>query len=109
MRSWTCSLLPRLSAYVCKGRTFRMQGDGNRMAAASAEWGQLATILIMAAALGMDAFSLGIGLGMRGIRLLNIAFISAVIALFHVIMPLVGIFTGRYVSTLLGDVAVAAG
>src|SRR5690606_36022294 len=43
------------------------------------------------------------------IRLLNIAFISAVIALFHVIMPLVGIFTGRYVSTLLGDVAVAAG
>lgn len=79
------------------------------MAAASAEWGQLFTILIMAVALGMDAFSLGIGLGMRGIRLLRIAFISAVIALFHILMPLMGMFTGRYVSTLLGDVAVAAG
>ena len=75
----------------------------------SAYWGQIATIFIMAIALGMDAFSLGIGLGMRGIRLLHVIQISVVIALFHIIMPLMGMFTGHYVSALLGDVAVAAG
>lgn len=75
----------------------------------TAEWGHAATILIMAIALGMDAFSLGIGLGMRGIRLLHVLQISVVIAVFHVFMPLFGMFTGHYVSTILGDVAVAAG
>jgi putative Mn2+ efflux pump MntP len=79
------------------------------MAEVFAEWGQLTTILIMAIALGLDAFSLGIGLGMKGIRLLHILYISVVIALFHLIMPLMGMFTGHYVSSLLGDVAVAAG
>lgn len=75
----------------------------------SGEWGQLATILIMAIALGMDAFSLGIGLGMRGIRLVRMAQTSVIIAVFHVIMPLMGMFAGHYVSTILGNVAVAAG
>lgn len=74
-----------------------------------AEWGQFATIFIIAIALGMDAFSLGIGLGMRGIRLLHVLQISMVIAIFHIVMPLAGMFTGHYVSTILGDVAVAAG
>jgi putative Mn2+ efflux pump MntP len=79
------------------------------MTAIAAQWGQLSTIIIMAIALGMDAFSLGIGLGMRGIRLLNIVYISIVIAFFHVVMPLMGMFTGHYVSSILGGVAVAAG
>jgi len=75
----------------------------------SIEWGQLATILIMAIALGMDAFSLGIGIGMRGIRILRVAQISIIIAFFHMIMPLMGMFAGHFVSTILGNVAVAAG
>lgn len=75
----------------------------------SVQAGELITIVIMALALGMDAFSLGIGLGLRGIRLLNIARVSCVIGLFHIIMPLMGMFMGRYVSTLLGNVATAAG
>lgn len=79
------------------------------MEAVAVEWGQLATILILAIALGMDAFSLGIGLGMKGIRLLHVLQISVVIALFHIVMPLMGMFTGHYVSTILGDVAMAAG
>lgn len=73
------------------------------------EWGQAVTVLIMAAALGMDAFSLGIGLGLRGIPVPRMVKISIVIAFFHVIMPLFGMFTGQYVSTILGDMAVAAG
>lgn len=73
------------------------------------DWGQAVTVLIMACALGMDAFSLGFGLGMRGIPVLRILQISAIIALFHVFMPLFGMFTGQYVSAILGNVAVAAG
>ncbi|NOU95025.1 manganese efflux pump [Paenibacillus sp. LMG 31456] len=71
--------------------------------------GQLITLLIMAVALGLDALSLGIGIGMRGIRKLHIIQLSLLIALFHMLMPLVGMFTGGYVGSLLGGVATKAG
>ncbi|MFC5701552.1 manganese efflux pump MntP family protein [Cohnella faecalis] len=67
--------------------------------------GQLLTILVMAAALGMDAFSLGVGIGLRGVRIRDVLKLSAIIALFHVLMPLAGMATGQYVSGLLGGVA----
>lgn len=70
----------------------------------SAGLGQLITIFIMAIALGMDAFSLGIGIGMRGIRLIHVLRISLMIGFFHIVMPLLGIFTGQYVGALLGTV-----
>jgi putative Mn2+ efflux pump MntP len=79
------------------------------MGTAGTEWGQFFTLLLMAIALGMDAFSLGIGMGMKGIRLLDIVKYSVTIALFHVLMPLMGMFMGQYVGTLLGGVAVAVG
>ncbi|MDF2717780.1 MAG: putative rane protein [Paenibacillus sp.] len=78
-------------------------------AAAAAGTGQLITIVIMAIALGMDAFSLGIGIGLRGIRLLDIVKISFVIGVFHIIMPLMGMFMGQYVGSLLGNVATMTG
>lgn len=65
----------------------------------SAHVGQLVTILIMAVALGLDAFSLGIGIGMKGIRLRDVLRISIVTALFHIIMPLIGMYMGKYVSS----------
>ncbi|MCR8645104.1 manganese efflux pump MntP family protein [Paenibacillus sp. N1-5-1-14] len=71
--------------------------------------GQFMTIFIMSVALGFDAFSLGLGMGMRGVRLLHIAWLSFVIGLFHILMPLVGIFMGHYMSSLLGQVAVSIG
>lgn len=71
-------------------------------------WGQLVTIFIMAAALGFDAFSLGIGIGMKGVRLRDVLRIGAVVGLFHVLMPLAGLFMGQYVSSLLGNVATLA-
>jgi len=80
-----------------------------RLPLESEQVGQFVTILLMALALGMDAFSLGIGMGIRGIRLLNILKVSIIIGLFHILMPLLGMFMGQYVSTLLGDVATAAG
>ncbi|PYI51121.1 manganese efflux pump MntP family protein [Paenibacillus flagellatus] len=79
------------------------------MAAASVETGQWITIVVMAIALGMDAFSLGIGIGLRGIRLLDVLKVSFVIGLFHVLMPLMGMFMGQYVGALLGNVATLTG
>lgn len=79
------------------------------MTALSIEIGQTLTILIIAFALGMDAFSLGIGMGIRGIRLLDVLKISITVALFHVIMPLLGMFMGHYFSSLLGNIAILAG
>jgi len=71
--------------------------------------GQIFTVLLMAFALGMDAFSLGLGIGMKGIRLLQILRLSIIIGLFHVIMPLIGMFTGHYLSSIIGHVATMAG
>lgn len=70
----------------------------------SVQSGQLVTILMIAVALGLDAFSLGIGVGLKGIRLRHVLGMSLLIALFHTLMPLVGLVAGRYVGFLLGQV-----
>lgn len=70
--------------------------------------GQTVTIAIMAIALGMDAFSLGVGIGMKGIRLLHILQMSVFVAFFHMLMPLMGLLTGNYVGHLLGQVTTYA-
>ncbi|MFD0617305.1 manganese efflux pump MntP family protein [Paenibacillus sp. GCM10027629] len=71
-------------------------------------WGELITILVMAVALGFDAFSLGLGIGMKGIRVREIIKIGAVVAIFHILMPLAGLYMGRYLGALLGNVATLA-
>lgn len=73
-----------------------------------AGWGQMITIAIMAFALGLDAFSLGVGIGMKGIRLLHVLQLSLLVAFFHVLMPLLGLVTGGYVGHLLGQVTTFA-
>jgi len=73
------------------------------------QWGQFYTILMIGVALGMDAFSLGIGMGMMGVRLRTIGKVSAVIGFFHIIMPLLGIVCGIFLSSLIGNVATFIG
>lgn len=63
----------------------------------------------MAFALGMDAFSVGLGMGMTRIRLKQIALIGLTVGLFHIWMPLVGIITGRFLSDTFGQIASYAG
>ncbi|MHA7967078.1 manganese efflux pump MntP [Paenibacillus sp. CAU 1782] len=70
--------------------------------------GQALTLLFIALALGFDAFSLGLGIGLKGIRLRDIAKLGFVIGLFHVLMPLGGVWTGQLVSGLLGKLATSA-
>jgi putative Mn2+ efflux pump MntP len=73
------------------------------------QWGQFLTLLMIAFALSMDAFSLGVGVGMVGIRFREILKVSITIGLFHVAMPLIGILVGVYLSEMVGDVAVFIG
>nr|WP_232243276.1 manganese efflux pump MntP family protein [Paenibacillus sp. GSMTC-2017] len=75
---------------------------------ASADAGQFITLLIIAMALGFDAFSLGLGIGLKGIRLRDIVKLGVVIGFFHVLMPIGGMITGQLVGGLLGNVATTA-
>lgn len=71
--------------------------------------GELLTLSMMAFALGMDAFSVGLGMGMIKLRKQQIFHIGLIIGLFHVIMPLVGMATGRFLSGALGVLAIYIG
>ncbi|WP_338443380.1 manganese efflux pump MntP family protein [Bacillus spizizenii] len=71
--------------------------------------GELITLSIMAFALGMDAFSVGLGMGMVKLRKKQIFYIGFIIGLFHVIMPLGGMAAGNMLSGLLGVLAVYIG
>lgn len=67
------------------------------------EVGEFVTISVMALALSMDAFSVCIGLGMKGIRLRQVAKVSMLIGLFHMLMPFIGIHIGLYLSYFVGS------
>jgi manganese efflux pump family protein len=67
--------------------------------------GEMVTLVIMAMALGMDAFSVGLGMGMYNLRLRQIFKIGLTIGLFHVWMPLVGMLAGKYLSAKFGTFA----
>ncbi|HET7657810.1 MAG TPA: manganese efflux pump MntP family protein [Bacillales bacterium] len=70
---------------------------------------ELFTLFVMAFALGMDAFSVGLGMGMLELRLKRIFKIGIVIGLFHVFMPLIGMLIGDYLSDHFGRIAAMAG
>lgn len=71
--------------------------------------GELITLMIMAFALGMDAFSVGLGMGMIPLRLKQILYIGITIGFFHMFMPLLGMSIGKLLSTQFGMLATYAG
>ncbi|WP_420489002.1 manganese efflux pump MntP [Neobacillus vireti] len=71
--------------------------------------GELVTLLLMAFALGMDAFSVGLGMGMFKLRLRQIFKIGITIGFFHVWMPLVGMLAGKFLSDKFGTFASIVG
>lgn len=62
-------------------------------------------ILMMSLALGMDAFSLALGLGLQGIGRRSAVKLSASIGVFHLVMTLMGIYAGMMLEEHLGKVA----
>ncbi len=67
------------------------------------------TLFFLAVALGTDAFSLCVGIGLTGLKRKQIFLISIIILLFHIFMPLAGWFAGGYAGDLLGRAAAVAG
>jgi manganese efflux pump family protein len=67
--------------------------------------GELLTLILMAFALGMDAFSVGLGMGMFRLTKRHIFKIGVTIGLFHVWMPLLGMAAGRFLSEQFGAIA----
>jgi manganese efflux pump family protein len=63
------------------------------------------TLLALAVALGTDAFSLSIGLGMAGINKRNTIILSITVLIFHIVMPLLGVWAGEIFGSLLGKTA----
>ncbi|MEQ6377010.1 manganese efflux pump [Bacillaceae bacterium S4-13-56] len=72
-------------------------------------FGEFITLSIMAFALGMDAFSVSLGMGMIPLRLKRIAMIGIVIGIFHMIMPLAGVILGDLLSHQFGAYAKGVG
>lgn len=70
---------------------------------------EMITLTIMGSALGLDAFSVGLGMGVIQLKLKQIINIGIVIGLFHVIMPLSGMTIGYELSDNFGKVAVLIG
>lgn len=69
----------------------------------------IASVLAVAVALGADAFSIALGLGLSGAeRRFRIRFVL-VVGLLHVVMPLIGLVVGAVVGQFLGKWAAIAG
>lgn len=66
-------------------------------------------VIAVSIALGMDAFSFSLALGLIGIINRTAIKLSFIVAVFHVVMPLLGLWGGRKLGTLFGDIAVGIG
>lgn len=67
------------------------------------------TVMLVAIALGTDAFALAIGIGVAGITLKKIGVVSGVVCLFHIFMPLIGLGIGLALGKLVGEIATVIG
>ena len=69
----------------------------------------LAWVVAVAIALGADAFSLSLAIGLAGIRKSIMLRLSLVVAFFHVVMPLAGMMLGQVLGSILGRYASGVG
>lgn len=66
---------------------------------------QFAVVIIIAIALGFDALSMSVGLGICGVKRIKGIIVSAVVSFFHIVLPLVGLYLGFLFGKLIGAVA----
>jgi len=69
----------------------------------------LAWVLALSVALGADAFSLALAIGLVGIGKRMTLRLSLIVAIFHVIMPLGGLLLGQALGIVLGQLAKGIG
>lgn len=64
--------------------------------------GDLLTVILVAVVLGADAFSLSMGMGLKGVSPRYERRFSSLVAIFHVLMPLLGLSLGMVAGNYLG-------
>lgn len=69
----------------------------------------LLSILPIAIALGVDAMSLAISIGLAGIRRREFYLVTVIVTAFHILMPLLGLSLGTYLGRLAGPMASVIG
>lgn len=67
------------------------------------------TLGALAVAVGTDAFSLSVGIGLAGVSRRYMLLLTVTVFLYHIIMPLIGWLLGEYTGRLIGRAAVVAG
>lgn len=67
------------------------------------------TILLVAGALGTDAFSLAVCMGLGRGRSGEVYLFPLIVAIFHVLMPLAGLWVGTMLGKVLGQLAAVIG
>ncbi len=77
------------------------------------QWGcrrlNLLWIIMVSIALGADAFSLALSIGLAGVSKRMIIRLSFLVAIFHIIMPLAGLVAGQTLGIILGRLAKGIG
>ncbi|WP_051189181.1 manganese efflux pump MntP family protein [Halalkalibacillus halophilus] len=63
------------------------------------------SVLLLATAVSMDAFSVSLTIGMGTRRLRNMMFFILFVGIFHIMMPLVGMIIGHYFSMQIGAIS----
>jgi len=66
-------------------------------------------VLLVSVALGVDAFSVAIGIGLLGIKSREVLLVSGTVSIFHVFMPLMGLYLGTYLGKIAGPIASTIG
>lgn len=69
----------------------------------------LAWLLAVSVALGADAFSLALVIGLAGVDKRMILRLSILVAVFHIVMPLAGLLVGQTLGMVLGRLATGVG
>lgn len=70
---------------------------------------QLVSLVLLSIALGLDAFSVSLGMGMQAVRLKHAFFAGIVIGAFHILMPGLGMVLGQWLSGTASEFAAFAG
>lgn len=66
-------------------------------------------LLFIAVAISLDAFSMSLGMGVYTLSISKIFTLGYIVGLFHIIMPLMGIVIGRFLSIKLGMITAIIG
>ncbi|REJ05364.1 manganese efflux pump [Halobacillus trueperi] len=69
----------------------------------------MTSLILLSIALGLDAFSVSLGMGLQAVRLRHAFFTGIVIGVFHMFMPGLGILLGKWLSDSAAEWAELSG